>query len=244
MTPPASSGHAFAEQDTTEENLRTLGGWLERYGRPLAHYTDKNSIFRTTRRAGIGEQLQGERGPLAVGRALKELGIEWIAAQSPQPKVASSGSRDPAGPPGEGNASSGNRYDRSGESLFRNTFSSGVGAAFFYGGTTSSPQCASTAGARTASGRNPERAGRAPGGRHHVSWGWKTAWGCPGEVCAGLRGAQVKSNGGWMARTGCVSAAAICTCAPARTRCDRQVLPAYGLQDLPIKEQSPQQNQT
>jgi hypothetical protein len=48
-----------------------------------------------------------------------------------------------------------------------------------------------------------------------------------------------KSNGGWMARTGCVSAAAICTCAPARTRCDRQVLPAYGLQDLPIKEQSP-----
>src|ERR1700733_15815997 len=38
-----------------------------------------------------------------------------------------------------------------------------------------------------------------------------------------------------MDRTGCVSAAAICTCAPARTRCDRQVLPAYGLQDLPIE---------
>jgi hypothetical protein len=76
----------FAEQDTTEENLRTLGGWLERYGRPLAHYTDKNSIFRTTRRAGIGEQLQGERARSQFGRALKELGIEWIAAQSPQAK--------------------------------------------------------------------------------------------------------------------------------------------------------------
>src|SRR5271156_6342227 len=38
----------FTEQDTTEENMRTLGGWLERYGRPLAHYTDKNSIFRRT----------------------------------------------------------------------------------------------------------------------------------------------------------------------------------------------------
>ena len=36
----------FAEHDTTEENLRTFGGWLRRYGRPLAHYTDKNSIFR------------------------------------------------------------------------------------------------------------------------------------------------------------------------------------------------------
>jgi hypothetical protein len=34
----------FTEHDTTEENLRTLGGWLQRYGRPLAHYTDKNSI--------------------------------------------------------------------------------------------------------------------------------------------------------------------------------------------------------
>ena len=36
----------FSEQDTTEENLRTLGGWIRRYGRPLAHYTDKASIFR------------------------------------------------------------------------------------------------------------------------------------------------------------------------------------------------------
>ncbi len=76
----------FTEQDTTEENLRTLRGWLERYGRPLAHYTDKNSIFRTTRRAGVGEQLKGERARSQFGRALKELGIEWIAAHSPQAK--------------------------------------------------------------------------------------------------------------------------------------------------------------
>jgi len=76
----------FTEHDTTEENLRTLGGWLRRYGRPVAHYTDKNSIFRTTRRAGIGEQLQGEGARSQFGRALQELGIEWIAAQSPQAK--------------------------------------------------------------------------------------------------------------------------------------------------------------
>jgi hypothetical protein len=79
----------FTEHDTTEENLRTLGGWLRRYRRPVAHYTDKNSIFRTPRRAGIGEQLQGEGARSQLGRALKELGIEWIAAQSPQAKVAS-----------------------------------------------------------------------------------------------------------------------------------------------------------
>jgi hypothetical protein len=76
----------FTEHDSTEENLRTLGGWLRRYGRPLAHYTDKNSIFRTTRQAGIAEQLQGAGARSQFGRALKELGIEWIAAHSPQAK--------------------------------------------------------------------------------------------------------------------------------------------------------------
>lgn len=76
----------FTEHDTTEENLRTLGGWLRRYGRPVAHYTDKNSIFRTARRADIREQLQGEGARSQFGRALQELGIEWIAAHSPQAK--------------------------------------------------------------------------------------------------------------------------------------------------------------
>jgi hypothetical protein len=76
----------LVEHDTTEENLRTLGGWLRRYGRPLAHYTDKNSIFRSHRPATIGEQLQGARARSQFGRALQELGIEWIAAQSPQAK--------------------------------------------------------------------------------------------------------------------------------------------------------------
>jgi hypothetical protein len=76
----------FVEHDTTEENLRTLGGWVQRYGRPLAHYTDKNSIFRSAGSATLGEQLRGEAARSQFGRALKELGIEWIAAHSPQAK--------------------------------------------------------------------------------------------------------------------------------------------------------------
>src|SRR2546427_1026399 len=76
----------FTEQDTTEENLRTFGGWLRRYGRPLAHYTDKNSIFRTSAPALLGEQLRGEKARSHFGRALGELGIAWIAAHSPQAK--------------------------------------------------------------------------------------------------------------------------------------------------------------
>ncbi len=70
----------FTEHDTTEENLRTFGEWVRRYGRPLAHYTDKNSIFRTSAAAPLGEQLRGEKARSHFGRALRELGIEWIAA--------------------------------------------------------------------------------------------------------------------------------------------------------------------
>src|ERR1700739_203194 len=76
----------FTEHDTTEENLRTFGGWVERYGRPLAHYTDKNSIFRMAGPAALPEQLRGEKAHSQFGRALRELGIEWIAAHSPQAK--------------------------------------------------------------------------------------------------------------------------------------------------------------
>ncbi len=76
----------FAEHDSTEENLQTLGGWLRRYGRPVAHYTDRNSIFRTTRPAQWAEQLRGDPARTQFGRALNELGIAWIAAHSPQAK--------------------------------------------------------------------------------------------------------------------------------------------------------------
>src|SRR5882672_5123070 len=58
----------FTEHDTTEENLRTLGGWLRRYGRPLAHYTDKNSIFRAAGPATLPEQLRGEKARSHFGR--------------------------------------------------------------------------------------------------------------------------------------------------------------------------------
>jgi transposase len=76
----------FTEHDTTEENLRTLQGWLQRYGRPLAHYTDKNSIFQKAGPQPLPEQLRGDPLRTQFGRALHELGIEWIAAHSPQAK--------------------------------------------------------------------------------------------------------------------------------------------------------------
>ncbi|HEX4074723.1 MAG TPA: ISNCY family transposase [Candidatus Acidoferrales bacterium] len=76
----------LVEHDSTEENRRTLRGWLKRHGRPLALYTDKNSLFVTTRGAERQEQLHGTPARMQFGRALAELDIEWIATHSPQAK--------------------------------------------------------------------------------------------------------------------------------------------------------------
>jgi len=76
----------LVEHDSTEENLRTLRGWLDRYGRPLALYTDKNSLFVTSRPVQWQEQLRDAPARTQFGRALSELDIEWIAAHSPQAK--------------------------------------------------------------------------------------------------------------------------------------------------------------
>lgn len=80
----------FVGSDSTEENMRTLRGYLELYGRPVGFYTDKASHFHTTEkrlrdRPGV-EQDPKDMPPTQIGRALRELNITWIAAHSPQAK--------------------------------------------------------------------------------------------------------------------------------------------------------------
>lgn len=77
----------FVEHDSTEENRRVLWGYLERWGRPVAFYTDKGSLFTVNKppvEASEDEAVKEET--TQIGRALKELGVEWIAAHSPQAK--------------------------------------------------------------------------------------------------------------------------------------------------------------
>jgi transposase len=81
----------FVRHDSTEENMRLLWIYLERHGRPAAFYTDKASLFRTAPKTARDVQAlpREEREPLPptqIGRALRELGIVWIAAHSPQAK--------------------------------------------------------------------------------------------------------------------------------------------------------------
>jgi len=76
----------FVPHDSTAENLWMLKTYLERWGRPLAFYTDKASLFRVNRPANQDEQLAGQEPRTQIGRALAELGIAWIPAHSPQAK--------------------------------------------------------------------------------------------------------------------------------------------------------------
>ena len=80
----------FVASDSTEENMRTLWLYLQRNGRPLAFYTDKASLFQVAVKTKRGEERAGrdrhEMPPRQIGRALRELGITWIGAHSPQAK--------------------------------------------------------------------------------------------------------------------------------------------------------------
>jgi hypothetical protein len=81
----------FVNSDSTEENMRLLWNYLERHGRPAAVYTDKASLFQTTPKGSRHPNAIpiDEREPLPatqIGRALRELGMSWIAAHSPQAK--------------------------------------------------------------------------------------------------------------------------------------------------------------
>src|SRR5229473_1226305 len=75
----------FVRHDSTEENLEQLRRYVEQHGRPVAVYTDKASLFQIAPRA-IHHRDAPEQQQSQIGRALKELNIEWIAAHSPQAK--------------------------------------------------------------------------------------------------------------------------------------------------------------
>ena len=76
----------FVSADSTEHHMRVLWSYLERYGRPQAVYTDKAGLFQPTLAPGWKEDEPGPKTETQMGRAFRELGIEWIAAHSPQAK--------------------------------------------------------------------------------------------------------------------------------------------------------------
>lgn len=74
----------FYPAETTEAYMDLLGRWLRKHGRPVSWYCDRHGIFRAE------SKLLGEDQPVSVptqfSRALEELDIELILANSPQAK--------------------------------------------------------------------------------------------------------------------------------------------------------------
>ena len=80
----------FVRHDSTEENMKLLWSYLDKFGRPVTFYTDKASLFQTAEKRkrdepGVDKDAV-EMPPTQIGRALRELGITWIPAHSPQAK--------------------------------------------------------------------------------------------------------------------------------------------------------------
>ena len=76
----------FFEQETTRASFDMVEHWGRRYGVPQSLYVDRDSIYRCERVANVEEQLQGEEPQTQFGRAMKQLGVELILANSPQAK--------------------------------------------------------------------------------------------------------------------------------------------------------------
>ena len=77
----------FVERDATPFNMAVLWEYLEKNGRMVDVYTDRDSMFTVAPRSGESEVERAAADRLTqIGRGLRELGIGWIAAYSPQAK--------------------------------------------------------------------------------------------------------------------------------------------------------------
>jgi transposase len=71
----------FVESESFFSYCQAAEGYFKHYGKPVAFYSDKNSIFR------VNQPSAGSRNDLTqFGRAMLELDIEIICANSPQAK--------------------------------------------------------------------------------------------------------------------------------------------------------------
>jgi transposase len=72
---------SFVPTESTFDYFQATRAYLERYGKPVAFYSDKHAIFRVN-----SKEAKAGDGMTQFGRALHELNIEIICAHAPQSK--------------------------------------------------------------------------------------------------------------------------------------------------------------
>jgi hypothetical protein len=76
----------FSEEETTRASYDVFEGWTRRHRLPRRLYVDRDSIYRGEGVASIAEPLEGKAAQTQFGRAMEQLGVELILANSPQAK--------------------------------------------------------------------------------------------------------------------------------------------------------------
>jgi hypothetical protein len=76
----------FYEYEGTVPAMESFKGYIQKHGLPMSVYLDKHTTYKSTAKASIEEQLNDSPALSEFERALKELGVEVIHANSPQAK--------------------------------------------------------------------------------------------------------------------------------------------------------------
>jgi molybdenum-dependent DNA-binding transcriptional regulator ModE len=76
----------FSEEETTHASYDVFEAWVQQRGVPQSIYADRDSIYRCERTPSVAEQIAGEEPLTQFGRAMEQLGVELILANSPQAK--------------------------------------------------------------------------------------------------------------------------------------------------------------
>ncbi len=71
----------FVEGESTFDYMLATKQYIERYGKPVAFYSDRHTVFHNNKRSGVGGT-----GMTQYGRALHELGIDIMCANTPAAK--------------------------------------------------------------------------------------------------------------------------------------------------------------
>lgn len=77
---------AFMDYEGTFTLFETTEHYLKTYGKPIVFYVDKHSAFNINRQATIEEELKDQKPLTQFSRAMDQLRIELILANSPQAK--------------------------------------------------------------------------------------------------------------------------------------------------------------
>jgi len=77
----------FYDYEGTIPAMESFKGYIQNNGLPMSVYLDKHTTYKSTGKPTIQDELHNTQPLSEFERALKELGVEVIHANSPQPKA-------------------------------------------------------------------------------------------------------------------------------------------------------------